>query len=387
MKILYLTYDGLTDPLGLSQVLAYLEKLNAEDRQIFVQSFEKKENYQLHQAQVARRCEASGLRWVPRWYTKRPPILSTCWDIWVCWRASRKLVKENAIDIVHCRGYITAIVGLLLRRKLGTRFIFDMRGWWVDEKIESGAWSGPIHQGVIKLFRRLERKFFEKSDFVVSLTEVGKNKILEEFQVSPDQVGVVHTCVDFRYFPTPSEVAKREAKIRLGIPPTSRLVIYSGSLGGNYPIDTLVEVVNQVLSDERNYFLVISQNTTFLEPFLSEIEHPSRLLLRSSSYQELHQLLWAGDEGLVFYKAGVSNLGRCPTKLGEYWACGMEAVFLGAIGDLQLWQEEGYPVKSLEGESFTKPPNFSTFDAAKELFGMDAGLEFYNFVYKKLYFR
>ena len=30
MKILYLTYDGLSDPLGQSQILPYIFKLNKE---------------------------------------------------------------------------------------------------------------------------------------------------------------------------------------------------------------------------------------------------------------------------------------------------------------------------------------------------------------------
>ena len=41
MKILYITYDGLLEPLGQSQVLAYQERL-AEDFDIFLLSFEPK---------------------------------------------------------------------------------------------------------------------------------------------------------------------------------------------------------------------------------------------------------------------------------------------------------------------------------------------------------
>ncbi len=41
MSILYITYDGLLEPLGQSQVLAYLERMS--DRLlIHIMSFEKK---------------------------------------------------------------------------------------------------------------------------------------------------------------------------------------------------------------------------------------------------------------------------------------------------------------------------------------------------------
>ena len=43
MSILYITYDGILEPLGQSQVLAYLEKL-ANDKTIYIISFEKKKD-------------------------------------------------------------------------------------------------------------------------------------------------------------------------------------------------------------------------------------------------------------------------------------------------------------------------------------------------------
>jgi hypothetical protein len=41
MKVLYLTYDGLTDPLGQSQVLPYIVGLSKKDIDFTVISFEK----------------------------------------------------------------------------------------------------------------------------------------------------------------------------------------------------------------------------------------------------------------------------------------------------------------------------------------------------------
>ena len=42
--LLYLAYDGMLEPLGQSQVLAYLERL-ADDRPIHLLSFEKAEDW------------------------------------------------------------------------------------------------------------------------------------------------------------------------------------------------------------------------------------------------------------------------------------------------------------------------------------------------------
>ena len=42
-KVLYITYDGILEPLGQSQVLNYLEKLS-KDHEITLMSFEKKQD-------------------------------------------------------------------------------------------------------------------------------------------------------------------------------------------------------------------------------------------------------------------------------------------------------------------------------------------------------
>ena len=43
MSILYISYDGILEPLGQSQVLSYLERLS-KDRDIYLISFEKAPN-------------------------------------------------------------------------------------------------------------------------------------------------------------------------------------------------------------------------------------------------------------------------------------------------------------------------------------------------------
>ena len=61
--LLYLAYDGMLEPLGQSQVLAYLERL-AADRPIHLLSFEKAEDWHETKARevVAGRIRAAGIQ-------------------------------------------------------------------------------------------------------------------------------------------------------------------------------------------------------------------------------------------------------------------------------------------------------------------------------------
>src|SRR5690606_36566302 len=69
--ILYIAYDGMLEPLGQSQVLAYLERL-AADRPIHLLSFEKTEDWADAdaRARVKARMDATGIHWHPRRYHK-----------------------------------------------------------------------------------------------------------------------------------------------------------------------------------------------------------------------------------------------------------------------------------------------------------------------------
>lgn len=56
-KVLYLEYDGLTDPLGQSQVLPCLKGISSElQLKTTTASVEKKANYQEHKAEILQLC-------------------------------------------------------------------------------------------------------------------------------------------------------------------------------------------------------------------------------------------------------------------------------------------------------------------------------------------
>ena len=79
--VLYISYDGMLEPLGQSQVLACFEKL-AADRPIHLLNFEKAEDW-AHlggHAATARRMKTAGLRWHPRSYHTRLSSLATARD-------------------------------------------------------------------------------------------------------------------------------------------------------------------------------------------------------------------------------------------------------------------------------------------------------------------
>ena len=94
--VLYLSYDGMLEPLGQSQVLAYLERL-APDYAIHLVSFEKAEDWAKPQlrAAVEARMRAAGISWHPLRYHKAPSALATAYDIAQGIRIGAALVRRH----------------------------------------------------------------------------------------------------------------------------------------------------------------------------------------------------------------------------------------------------------------------------------------------------
>src|SRR5581483_10245831 len=62
-EILYISYDGLTDQLGQSQILPYLQGLSAKGFSITVISCEKPSAYNKHVKEIKKITESAGINW------------------------------------------------------------------------------------------------------------------------------------------------------------------------------------------------------------------------------------------------------------------------------------------------------------------------------------
>ena len=135
--ILYVSYDGMLEPLGQSQVVAYLEKL-APGRRIHLISFEKPRDWQdpARRQAMRERLRQAGIAWHPLRYHKTPSAPATAFDIAAGSAKAVALARRHGLCIVHARSYVPALIGLAVKRAAGARLLFDMRGFWADERVD-----------------------------------------------------------------------------------------------------------------------------------------------------------------------------------------------------------------------------------------------------------
>jgi glycosyltransferase involved in cell wall biosynthesis len=300
-------------------VLGYLFRL-AGEYDITLVSFEK-EGTDL--GALRAELEERSIRWLPQRYHRRPPVLSTLVDVLAGARALRRAAAAGPAAIVHVRSYVPALIALLARRWTGGRLLFDIRGFWADERVEGGIW--PAGGVLYRVAKRCERWFFAEADAVVTLTDASIPQIRTWLGVRDVPVVVIPTCVDIERF--------TGRPPRPGGPHT----VWSGSLGTWYRFDLTAPVARAI-----GWPLTVV--TRQLELAREQLDGFAATVV-SRPPQEVPGELYAGDVGLCLVASSFSKTASAPTRLGEYLAAGMPVVVTPRVGDLEaLVESEGVGV-------------------------------------------
>jgi len=323
--VLYLSYDGALEPLGRSQILPYLVGLAGRGVEVTLLSFEKPADLATDEpARLRTELARAGIRWIPLRYHKRPTLVATAWDLARGFIVAGWVVARRRVKIVHARSYVVALIAWLLKRALGVRFIFDMRGFWPDERVEGGLWGrGRVYRAV----KWLEQRFLRDADEVVTLTGRARATVEGWEGLRAPRVTVIPTCVDLDRFRAPVARPRGER---------ARTLIYTGSLGTWYELPAMLRFA-EALDDRKRLerFVVVTRN-------LDEVERErartglraERLMAVTAASAEVPRWLAGADAGLAFYKPGWARQATCPTKVGEYLATGLPVVVNEAVGDM-----------------------------------------------------
>lgn len=341
--ILYISYDGMTDPLGQSQVLPYLVGLSGLGYHFSLVSCEKPDAFQRRKAVIEAICKEHNIEWHPLPYTKSPPVISTILDIRRIREQCEMIVSQKQVDLVHCRSYIPALIGMEIKYRKGIPFIFDMRGFWADEKRDAGAWpeTNPIYRWAYRYFKRKEKAFLESADCIISLTEAGKKEILSWKHVRRDSlpITVIPCCADLAFFDYNTIPGQGSIDLRkkLQIPEEALVLGYLGSLGTWYMLEEMVlffSVLLEVRPD--SYFLVVSNDQPGeLAKLLQKNKIPAtRVVVTQANRETVPLHLSVFDVGVFFIRPTYSKIASSPVKHGELMGMGIPLICNKGVGDV-----------------------------------------------------
>lgn len=403
INILYLSYDGMTDPLGQSQVLPYLVGLTKKGFRFHLISFEKEERFSKFSEEIKTICNQNQIIWHPLFYTKNPPLLSTLWDISRMRKKAFHLHRVFNFSLIHCRSYLSALVGQNMQKKWGVKLLFDMRGFWADERIDGNIWNlkNPIFKTVYNFFKRKEKEFFLESNHIISLTHNGKDEIcsLQGFRHLIDKIEVIPCCVDLDKFnPENINLNKKNAfKAELNLNDGQFILGYVGSIGTWYMLDEMLAFFKVLLNSKPNaiFLFITGENPKTIISKAAELGIQNHCIrVKSVLHQDVATCISLFSASIFFIRPTFSKKASSPTKQGELMAMGVPIICNGGVGDTERVVREyqsGIVIEEFNAESFQSTDlSFSDFDrektihGASEFYGLKEGVERYFNVYQKL---
>lgn len=400
-KILYLSYDGMTDPLGQSQVLPYLKKLSS-DFEIHVISCEKSELYSKYKVDIEKTTYNSNISWHPLIYNKFPPILSTVWDLLKILFLAFRLNKKYIFDIVHCRSHLTALLGMLFKKSTGTPFIFDMRSFFPDERVDGNLWpqSKIIYRLVYKFFKKKEIDMLQYADQNVVLTNAAKQILFSNYGIN--NIAVIPCCADFDHFNFTkiSDEEMQEARVDLNIKSNQFVLTYLGSIGTWYKLPEMLMFFKELKKVKQNavfiFFTGSSDELIYEEAKILNID-PSDIRIKFVTRENLPKYLMISTASIFFIQNTYSKLASSPTKHAELMGLGIPVIANQGIGDTDqiiLESNSGTlinlnkvsPFKDciLSIDQLIKIDRNLIRNSGKEIFELKRGVDIYKSIYLKM---
>jgi glycosyltransferase involved in cell wall biosynthesis len=234
---------------------------------------------------------------------------------------------KGKVDIVYERNSLLQAIGWLFKKK-GIMWIIESNGIFFEEaKYERNSLV------LTKLAEKIELYCYKKSDYVVCVSYILKNLIVEKAKISPDKVIVIPNGVDTEFFNIHNYKKKRIFNdFNIGF--VGGIIDWQG-------LDLLIKAI-EILKKEN---IVVTSTIIGDGPALEKLKN----LVKKLNLEQ--QILFTGRV----------NLNEVPSYIASF--------DIGFSGQVKLKKNEMYhsPLKLYEYMSMSKPVIAASFDDAKNL--------------------
>lgn len=353
--VLYLTLDGVLEPLGRSQILPYIYGLSASGVRYVLVSMEKSADLADTSAVSAIEVElnARGVAWTWLPYVEGGGARSVLKNVLRLYRTARHLIREKGCELVHARSYVAASVAWRLQRVSGVRYLFDARGYWIDERAEEGRWF--TNSFAYRWAKAHELRLFRKAQAIVTLSDLQAEDIRQHLVADrrKPQVYVIPTGADYdRFRPdaqdggaVPSEMLDRlRGKLVIG---------FVGAINRSYRVDESLQLFRLIrdLRPDAHLLCLTHQTEEMQRRLASAGISPSDATVASVPHESMPGWLRHMQWGLLLLRGGFAKRGSVPTKLAEFFAADVRPIQSGCNEEVSRWVREagsGMVLASLE---------------------------------------
>ena len=360
-RTLFVSIDGLLGDLGFSQVLRVIEPLSRRGLPYALVSLERAGDLAntARVAELERRLAAAGIPWSWDHYAEGSRAGLAALNMGRLAALALRSTRRNGVGLLHARGYHGGAVARLVRLALGTPYLFDARGYWIDERIEGSRWFTTPRR--LAVARAVERRLFADARAVVTLTQLQANDVLAgDFGPADKPVVVIPTCADYDEFrPRPRDalpLVPAEARARLA----GKMVLgIIGSYSSAYIGAEMATLIADVMRrrDDAALLVLSGLNDAWRACLTAGGVPDERVLYARANHEAMPEWLNLVDWGLLMLVAdSKARSATMPTKLAEFLATGVRPIAHGCNPEMRDWVHRaghGLVLESVTPEALT----------------------------------
>lgn len=364
-RVLYITPNGILEGLGYSQVFRVVQKiaslLKGDGVRYTILSMEPSEllaNHS-HRAHLELQCKEAGIEWIA--VEKRKGRKNTLHATAQMYGEARRFCSKHRDKplIIQARAYHAGAIAFLLYKELGVPYIFEPRGYFLDERLEEGALDP---NGLfLSLGRMTERNIMAHAACVYTLTETMADDIRRGvFGPNHAPVHVCTTVTDFTAFThDPSAyTALRDRFALFHARPTKPWVLgWMGGFNAWYLEEPSFMLAKKCLMKDPNaVFMIVTPSQEAARKAISKYGLPdAQVILTEATHEAMAKHYSLIDWVLMLLPEGsFAKRGSMPTKLGETLATGVRPILHGCNSEVRDWVQRtqgGIVLRDLEDSS------------------------------------
>lgn len=339
MKVLYVCYWSLRDPLTISSVmptLPALKKHQGAERLTLVTIERGDADYAKYQIpydfvdHIALQPIGQG-----------GALFAKAHELLLMPRQIKRICVERGIDLIFARCSLAGTIAYKVHKSTGIPFMVESFEPHSEYMANCGSWT----RGGLKFryARKYEKLQMQTARMLITVTENYRDHLVKAEGVEESRIAVIPCVTDLestRFDPALRQTVRES--LGLGQATTG---IYVGKFGDLYYDDEAFTILQDAFAFFEDFHLILLTPTKpeqIRERLRARNLPADRVHIASVARSDVPAYLSAADFAYSFVRPHAASLFQCPIKHGEYWACGLPFITPDGIGDdCRVIEDEG----------------------------------------------
>ena len=330
MKVLYISYWSINDPLTISSVMPTLKALKkylGPDRLTLV-TVERKDakfpKYTIPYDFVDHVAITPKAQW--------NALATKAYEMLVMPREIERVCAARNVDLIFARCSLAGTIACKIHARTGIPYIVESFEPHSEYMANCGAWARSSWK--YRYARKFELQQMQTARMLITVAHNYRDYLVAKEGVDASRVEVIPCVVDLeqtRFDPEQRQRIRKE--LGLGDATTA---IYAGKFGGLYYEEEAFRVMRDAFDFFPDFRVILLTPTTqeFIHAHLDAQGIPrERVHIKLVPRHEVPAYLSAADFAYSFHRPNAASVFLCPIKHGEYWACGLPFVVPEGVGD------------------------------------------------------